>query len=229
MKDGIIPVLDQWQPCATPGDAVLIGAYARLKPLDWSRHREGLYAAVCGDANRDLWHYMPVGPFTDGPAAFESAFTRIASDWQVMVIHDAVTGKIVGMASYMRLREAHGSCEIGCVAFGPDLRRTRAATDAVYLIAAHVFDDLGYRRLEWKCDTTNEASMRAAARFGFVAEGVFRQDMVVKGRNRDSAWFSITDGGWPDCKAAFRLWLHPDNFTADGKQKTRLEDIRAAL
>lgn len=229
MKDAAAVSLEHWQECETPGKVTLHGRYVRLEPIAWPRHRDGLYAAVGGAENIAMWDYMAIGPFTGGPAEFQQAFSHASNAWQVMVICDADTDLVLGMASFMRLREAHGSAEIGCVAFGPKLKRTRSATEAVFLMASHVFDDLGYRRFEWKCDSRNAASLRAAHRFGFVPEGEFRQDQVIKGRNRDTAWFSITDGEWPDLRATFRLWLQPSNFTETGEQKTRLEEIRAAL
>lgn len=146
-----------------------------------------------------------------------------------MVIRCRETDEILGMASFMRLREAFGSAEVGCVAFGERLKRTRIATEAIYLMADHVFTHLGYRRFEWKCDDKNAASMRAARRFGFSYEGTFRQDMVVKGRNRDSAWFSMLDSEWPSLKAAFKAWLKVANFDERGQQKASLEAYRGAL
>ncbi|WP_286830060.1 MULTISPECIES: GNAT family N-acetyltransferase [Kordiimonas] len=225
------PSLKDWTGCKVPGDAVLSGTYARLEPLDWAQHRDGLYAAVAGEANRNLWDYMPVGPFEDGAEAFENSLEAIRQlgGWRTMVIRDKATLEILGMASYMRIREAFGSAEVGCVAFGEKLKRTRIASEAIYLMAAYVFDDLGYRRFEWKCDDANAASMRAATRFGFSYEGTFRQDMVVKGRNRDSAWYSMLDSEWPGLKAAFRAWLAQENFTAAGTQKASLESYREGL
>lgn len=223
--------LKQWAECATPGDRVLEGRYARLEPLDWAVHEQGLYDAVGGQGGAGIWHFMPVGPFTDGSASFGEAFSMIVKhgNWRTMVIRSRESGAILGMVSYMRLRGAHGSCEIGCVAFSDALKRTRIATEAVFLAAQHVFDDLGFRRFEWKCDSDNAASVRAAERFGFTYEGTFRQDMVVKGRNRNSAWYAMLDREWPQAKAAFQAWLHPDNFEADGQQKAKLESYRAAL
>lgn len=229
MEDAVALSHKHWQRCETPGEVTLKGGYTRLEPLAWPRHRDGLYAAVGGVDNAAMWDYMAIGPFLGAPADFQEVFEHASKHWRVMVICDAETDLVLGMASFMRLREAHGSAEIGCVAFGQKLRRTRAATEAVFLMASHVFDDLGYRRFEWKCDSYNTASLRAAERFGFIAEGVFRQDLVIKGRNRDTAWFSITDGEWPECKAALKIWLQPSNFSEAGEQKTRLQEIRAAL
>ncbi|NVJ98713.1 MAG: GNAT family N-acetyltransferase [Alphaproteobacteria bacterium] len=231
MDDQTPKDLGHWVGCKTPGDQVIEGQYARLEPLDWATHGDGLYAAVAGPQNRHLWDYMPVGPFEDGAEAFRDTFEAIRNfgNWRTMVIRDAGTGDILGMASYMRLREMFGSAEVGCVAFGEKLKRTRIATEAICLMADHVFAGLGYRRFEWKCDDGNAASMRAAKRFGFTYEGTFRQDMVVKGRNRDSAWYSMLDSEWPTLKAAFRAWLAPTNFDAAGQQKATLEAYRQAL
>lgn len=223
--------LANWAGCRAPGGTVLKGDYAVLEPLDWDTHTRGLYAAVAGSENRHLWDHMPVGPFEDGAQAFRDTFDAIRSfgNWRTMAIRCRETDEVRGMASYMRIREAFGSAEVGCVAFGEKLKRTRVATDAMYLMADHVFSHLGYRRYEWKCDDTNAASMRAAGRFGFTYEGTFRQDMVVKGRNRDSAWFSMLDGEWPTCKAAFKVWLAEANFDEAGQQKAPLEAYRSAL
>jgi RimJ/RimL family protein N-acetyltransferase len=143
-----------------------------------------------------------------------------------MVIRAGGTGDVLGMCTYMRIREAHGSAEIGCVAFGPRLKRTPEATEALWLMAAHVFD-LGYRRYEWKCNNDNLASKRAAERFGFRFEGLFRNDMVTKGRSRDTAWYAMLDSEWPVRRAAFDAWLDPSNFTAESVQKTPLGGNRA--
>lgn len=217
-----------WAHCGTPGSAILTGDYARLEPLDMARHAEGLYGAVGEAHNRPMWAYMTMGPYEEGAGAFAESFeaSRRASGWETMVICDAGTGQVLGMASYMRIREQFGSAEVGAVAFSDQLKRTRIATEAIYLMAAHLFDDLGYRRFEWKCDTRNDASLRAAKRFGFQYEGTFRQDMIVKGTNRDTAWFSMIDSEWPDLKAAFRGWLNPANFDESGQQKAPLQAFR---
>ncbi|MEQ8733441.1 MAG: GNAT family protein [Rhodospirillaceae bacterium] len=223
----MIQDLSTWAPRARPGSVTLTGETVRLEPLDWTQHEAGLYAAVGGDENAALWAYMPIGPFLNAdtfPPEFERQ--RVSSGWETMVIIDAATDTIAGMFSFMRLREAHGSVEIGCVVFGPRLQRTRQATEALYLMARHVFDDLGYRRYEWKCDDQNAASARAARRFGFVYEGTFRNDMVVKGRSRDTAWFSITDGEWAQVKAGLEAWLSPNNFDANGTQFKTLEECQ---
>jgi RimJ/RimL family protein N-acetyltransferase len=213
--------LDNWSPRPRPAPDVLNGAYVRLELLDWDTHLDGLYAAVGGNAS--VWDYMPIGPFGD-VAEFRKVFSYVSETfgWETLVIRSAGSGEISGMASYMRIREMHGSVEVGCVAFGDALKRTREATEAMYLMAAHVFDELGYRRYEWKCNNGNAASKCAAKRFGFIYEGVFRNDMVVRGENRDTAWFAMTDGDWPQIKAGFEAWLASDNFDAGGQQKTKL-------
>lgn len=216
-----------WIPCETPGQWPLPGERVVLEPLDWDAHGDGLYRAVAEPSLADLWTYMPVGPF-ETQTAFRKIFSSVAAagNWQTMVICGRDSGTVLGMASYMRLREAHGSAEVGCVAFGPALKRTPEATEAMYLMAAHLFDELGYRRYEWKCHNENAASKRAAERFGFAFEGVFRNDMIMKGQNRDTAWFAMIDADWPNIKKAFQHWLAPRNFDAGGQQKQTLEHFR---
>lgn len=220
--------LDGWTACEKPGQTVMVGADTVLEPLEWGVHLGGLFKAVAGPENSDIWAYMPIGPFED-KAQFRIGFTQVSArlGWETCVIKHGNTSEILGMASYMRIREAHGSAEVGCVAFGEHLKRTKHATEAMYLMASHIFDELGYRRYEWKCHNENTASKRAAERFGFQFEGIFRNDMVIDGKNRDTAWFAMTDEDWPDLKAAFESWLHPDNFDVHGHQKQRLEMFRS--
>lgn len=219
--------LAHWTKRPTPGEQTLAGKRVRLEPLDWTAHGAGLFAAVCGAANDELWRWMPVGPFADPDQlkAFLAA-AREKEGWRTLVIRAATGGEILGMATYMRIREAHGSAEIGCVAFGPALKRTTEATEALALMAGHIFD-LGYRRYEWKCNNQNLASKRAAERFGYVFEGVFRNDMVTKGKSRDTAWYSIIDTEWPAVRSALDHWLADDNFAKDGSQLRGLESFRA--
>jgi RimJ/RimL family protein N-acetyltransferase len=199
-----------------------------LEPLDWEEHADGLYQAIAAPDMADLWDYMPLGPFKD-QAQFEKTLIHVSAEfgWELLVIRSVKDGNILGMAGYMRIREGHGSVEVGCVSFGRALRRTPEATEAMYLMANHVFEELGYRRYEWKCHNDNAASRRAATRFGFQFEGVFRNDMVVKGKNRDTAWFAMTDADWPALKSAFEAWLDPSNFDTSGEQKQRLEAFRS--
>lgn len=219
--------LEGWTRRPTPGLAVLQGRQVRLEPLDWDQHGEGLFAAIGGASNASLWDWMPVGPFLEPDALGDFLLAQHSTEgWRTLVIRLQAGGEIRGSATYMRIREAHGSAEIGCVAFGQRLRRSREASEALTLMASHVFD-LGYRRYEWKCNTQNLASMRAAARFGFGFEGVFRNDMVIRGKSRDTAWFSIVDREWPALHAALERWLADDNFANDGLQKRTLESFRA--
>ena len=216
-----------WTPRPPPGQVALIGASVRLEPLDWAVHGEGLFAAVGGEGNAAIWRHMPTGPFLEAGALHRLLEDNRAHEgWRPMIVRIAPDGAIGGMASYMRIREAHGAAEIGCVAFGARLQRTRAASEVFSLMAAHVFNDLGYRRYEWKCNQANAASKRAAERFGFVFEGTFRQDMVTKGKSRDTAWYSILDAEWPALEAGLAAWLAPDNFAADGRQIRNLESFR---
>ncbi|HEB91129.1 MAG TPA: N-acetyltransferase [Deltaproteobacteria bacterium] len=215
--------LAEWKACSRPGGSELRGSKTALQPLDWKRHGPSLFANVAGEPNADLWRYIPFGPFPEREG-FEAVFEaiRAGAGWETMVVVDLETAEARGMASYMEIREAHGVVEIGCVVFGHGMQRTFASTEALYLMARHVFDDLGYRRYEWKCDDANEASKRAARRFGFEFEGVFRNHQIVKGRNRDTAWFSIIDREWPDRRRALESWLAPDNFDESGHQKHSL-------
>ena len=219
--------LSAWTKRPTPGLATLSGKRVRLEPLDWDSQGPGLFAAIGGVHREELWRHMPVGPFPDEAVLGNFLIhMRATEGWRTMIIRQAGSGEILGMATYMRIREAHGSAEIGCVAFGEKLRRTPEATEAFALMAGHVFSDLGYRRYEWKCNNANLASKRAAERFGFTFEGIFRNDMVAKGKSRDTAWYAITDVEWPAIGAALERWLAPGNFRPDGTQVGTLESCR---
>ena len=221
--------LISWTPRPLPNPQLLEGRLTRLEKLNWCAHTQELFDCLGGDANAALWRYMPIGPYLN-PKTFSEDFerSRVNGDWNTSAIRVKETGKIEGMLSFMRIRPDHGSVELGCVAFGLRLQRTAAATEAVYLMAKHTFEDLGYRRFEWKCDATNEASKNAALHFGFIYEGLFRQDMVRKGANRDTAWHSIIDKEWPSVSAGFQRWLDPANFSPDGAQIRSLTSLRAA-
>lgn len=220
--------LTQYSPRPIPGKSILTGSYVRLEPMDWDTHGTDLADTVTGEGNDDLWSYIAFGPF-DNLDGLRNVMAYVAEQlgWQTMAIVRRSDNKTVGTASYMRIRPEHGSAELGCIMFSKELQRTAAATEAIYLMSSHLFDDLGYRRNEWKCDNSNNASKRAAARFGFLYEGIFRNDLVVKGRNRDTAWFAMTDDDWPSIKAGFQKWLSPDNFDADGEQKKSLRNSRS--
>jgi len=220
--------LFHWTPRPTPGLSILSGRRVRLEPLDPAGHGDGLFATI-GGADNSLWEWMPVGPFATREALLGFLETQMQTEgWRCMTIRAAASGEVLGMAAYMRIREAHGSAEIGCVAFGPKLRRTPEATEALYLMADHAFAH-GYRRYEWKCNALNLPSRRAAQRLGFSYEGIFRQHMVIKGKNRDSAWFAIIDTEWPALREAYGAWLSPANFTAEGRQRERLSDLTALV
>ncbi|MBL4789785.1 MAG: GNAT family N-acetyltransferase [Kordiimonadaceae bacterium] len=211
--------LSNWQPCDRPGSTVQLGQHARLEPLNWDIHGAGLFAAICGSGDDDLWAYLPLGPFADLHAfktTLSVAIERL--NWETMIVRSVDTDEILGMASYMRLRKGHGSAEVGFICFSKKLQRSRIATEAMYLMAKHVFEDLGNRRYEWRCDNENEASKRAALRFGFAYEGTFRNESVQKGKNCDTAWYAMTDEDWPKLAAAYGAWLLPENFDNHGQQ-----------
>jgi len=206
------------------------GRLVRIEPLDAARHGDHLFAAYALDADGRNWTYMPVGPFTER-AAFDAwlAGAEASADPMFHAVVERSSGEAVGVASYLRIEPAPGVIEVGYISFSPRLQRSPAATEAMALMMARVFDELGYRRYEWKCDALNEPSRRAAVRLGFTFEGIFRQATVTKGRNRDTAWFSILDSEWPVAKAAFAAWLDPSNFDAAGRQVRRLEDVRVGM
>src|SRR4051794_27495872 len=203
-------------------DTVLAGPHVRIEPLDSARHAAALYAAQAGDPR--LWDHLPCGPFAD-EAELAEHLTRQAA-WEDPLAFAVVTDAACGVVTFMRMEPAHGVIEIGHIWLGAPLQRTAAATEAIFLLVRHAFDDLGYRRLEWKCDAANARSRRAAERFGFASEGVFRKHMIVKGRNRDTAWYAIVDDDWPAVRAAFERWLAPENFDASGAQRATLESLR---
>lgn len=215
------------QPARRPARVTLEGAYARLVPLDPAVHAKDLYAPTHGVERETLWRYLTDGPFGSEPE-FRVALERkaAAEDPLFFAIADPRSGRATGYASYMRIEPGQRCVEVGGILLAPGLQRTPAATEAMYLMARHAFEDLGYRRYEWKCDSLNRPSIRAALRLGFTFEGVFRQHMIVKGRNRDTAWFAMLDSEWPSRKAAFSRWLAPDNFDAEGRQKTALAALR---
>ena len=189
-------------------------------------HGEGLQKHLCGISNAQLWAHLPFGPFETSRQLFAGlAFCREELGWLPFAIRLGVGGEATGMASLMRIRSEHGSAEIGSVVFGERLQKTSAATEAIFLLAHYVFDTLGYRRLEWKCDDRNEASKKAAIRFGFRFEGVFRNDMIVKGKSRDTAWFAMTDHDWHGIRAAYLDWLDPGNFDDEGRQRSGLRQL----
>jgi len=210
-------------PAQRPRRCTIEGQYVTLAPLDPAIHTDALWNQTRGPENDQLWLYLFDGPFADR-VAFQVNLEKKASsvDPLFLAILDKTSGTPAGYASFMRIEPAHGCIEVGSILFGPSLQRTRGATEAMYLMARHVFDDLGYRRYEWKCNALNEPSRRAALRLGFTFEGIFRQHMIVKGRSRDTAWYSMLDGEWPARKLAFERWLDPSNFDDQDRQKSPL-------
>lgn len=210
-----------------PAREPLAGRHIHVVPFDTDLHAAALYAASHGPGDEPLWTYLSNGPFPD-EATFRRHYADAAAkpDPLLYALVDPATGKAVGHATYMRIEPGQRVIEVGNILFTPALARTPAATEAMYLMARHAFEDLGYRRYEWKCNALNAPSRRAAQRLGFTFEGEFRQHMIVKGRNRDTSWFSMLDSEWPRMRAAFERWLAPDNFDAHGRQRCRLEEIR---
>ncbi len=218
-----------WRPAARPARTELGGTHVVLRPLDADRDAESLYAQSHPPASDPgMWTYLPYGPYRD-PGDLRDALRsfQASEDPLFFTLLPRPADQPAGVASYLRMTPEHGVIEIGHIWFGASLRRTTAATEAIYVLASHAFDDLGYRRLEWKCDSLNEASRRAAERFGFRFEGVFRNHMVVKGHNRDTAWFAITDDEWPAVRASFRAWLDPANLDEDRRQRHGLGEMIA--
>ena len=214
------------KPARPPERIVLSGQTVRLEPLDPERHGDDLFAASHGaDAT---WTYLPYGPFADR-SEFTSWLAERAplDDPLTYAIVDQASAAARGLASLMSIVPEHGVIEVGHIWLSPALQKTRQATEAIYVMARYAFDGLGNRRLEWKCDSLNEGSRRAAERFGFVFEGIFRSHRIVKGRNRDTAWYSITDEEWPSRRAAFEAWLEPDNFDDGGRQRKSLAELRS--
>jgi RimJ/RimL family protein N-acetyltransferase len=218
-----------WTPRPPPPRTAMTGRTCRVEPLDPERHVPDLFAANQAAETAADWTYMAYGPFDtleDYCAWMERDCT--GDDPLFHAVVDAASGRAVGVASYLRITPAVGVIEVGHIHYAPALQRTPAATEAMVLMMARVFDELGYRRYEWKCDALNARSRRAAARLGFRFEGVFRQATLYKGRNRDTAWFAVIDRDWPALKQAFERWLDPANFDADGRQRESLSALTAA-
>ncbi len=214
-------------PAQRPGPVSLAGRFGQVERLDAARHAGALWEAIRGHDR--LWTYMFHGPFAD-----EAGFTRwlkeraALEDPHYFAIVDG-SRRALGLAALMAIRPDMRVIEIGHILLAPVLQRSAFATEAQYLLARYVFETLRYRRYEWKCDSLNAASRRAALRLGFAFEGIFRSHMIVKGRNRDTAWFAMLEGDWPARRAAFERWLDPDNFDAAGRQKTRLGQDAGSL
>jgi len=218
--------LPDWSPCARPPRAPMEGRFCRVEPIDPDRHVHALHEANCRDAEGRVWTYLPYGPF-GSLAEYREWMVRtcLGEDPLFHAIVDLRTGKAAGVASYLRIDPAVGVIEVGHINYSPLLQGTTAATEAMYLMMRRVFDELGYRRYEWKCDALNAPSRHAAERLGFVYEGTFRQATIYKGRNRDTSWYAIIDRDWPRIKSAFERWLDPSNFDANGRQRQRLSTL----
>ena len=215
------PVVDP-SPAREPGGVTLRGRCGAVERLEAARHGADLWQAM--GAADEIWTYLSYGPFANAAAfgAWLSERAKLKDPFYYVVV-DA-SGHALGLATLLNIRPADRVIEVGHIVYGPALQRTPLATEAQYLLACYAFETLGYRRYEWRCNALNQSSRRAALRFGFSFEGVFRQHMIVKGRNRDTAWFSMLDSEWPARKMAFQAWLRPDNFDAQGRQKKSLRD-----
>lgn len=222
------PQVDGWVERSRPVRTAKEGIYTRLEPLDADKHGPSLWRAV--DGHDTIWTYLAYGPFPNEAAFIEWLKGRAElADPLYFAVVDKATGRALGCITLMEQRPAVGVIEVGHIFFSPELQKTPIATEAIALAGRHVFDELGYRRFEWKCDSLNAPSRAAALRFGFAFEGIFRKHLIVKGRNRDTAWFAMTDDDWPMIGAAFDAWLAPANFDAGGLQRRRLAEIRDGL
>jgi RimJ/RimL family protein N-acetyltransferase len=219
--------LPRWSPRPLPERRSFRGRYCTIEPLDAAKHAEALYASLCTGSGIAGFTYLPANP----PASMDEWRSRlekhaVSRDPLFFTLFDE-SGRAAGMAAYLRIAPEHGSIEIGHIHLSPRLQQTRAATEIQYLLMRHAFDDLGYRRYEWKADALNAPSRRAALRFGFRFEGIFLKAVVYKQRSRDTAWFSIIDDEWPQVRHAFESWLAPENFDAEGRQLRSLAGLRA--
>jgi RimJ/RimL family protein N-acetyltransferase len=217
------PDLAGWTARPRPSAKVLEGRWCRVEKLDPARHGDSLYAASVAPGAEERYRYLFESPPANR-ADFDVWAQRAAAgeDPLFYVVVDPATGRAEGRQSLMRITPEHGVIEVGNILWGPQIARTRIATEALYLFERYAFDELGYRRFEWKCNAANEPSRRAALRFGFTFEGIFRQHMVVKGESRDTAWFAIVDREWPDIRSGMERWLDPGNFAGGGRQRTSL-------
>jgi len=215
--------LPDWKSCTQPPKTNMTGQYCRVEPLDIEVHAEGLFQAYGNDQDHTNWTYLPYGPFDDFDE-FKAWLnsTCCGDDPLFHSVIDLKTGQTVGIASYLRIQPQFGVIEVGHIHFSPLMQRTPIATETMYLMMRRVFDELSYRRYEWKCDALNAPSNKAAKRLGFGFEGIFRQATIYKGRNRDTAWYSILDSEWPALKTAFEAWLAPENFDNQGVQRHSL-------
>jgi RimJ/RimL family protein N-acetyltransferase len=218
-----------WLPRQPPPEAAIGGRFCRVEPIDSTRHGEALYAAYAADRGGHLWTYLPWGPYS-GPEELCAQIDAVRASGvrPEYALIDLASNKPFGQASYLNIDPAAGSIEVGGIVYAPAFQRGVAATEAMYLMMRRAFEELGYRRYAWQCNSLNARSRAAAIRLGFTFEGVWRQANVHKGRNRDTAWFSILDSEWPAIKTAFERWLAPENFDAEGRQLMRLSVLTDA-
>ena len=223
-------LVNDWQECAFPPRSTMTGKWCRVERLVPEKHAEELFAAYVKQRNDQDWTYLQYGPF-DRFDDYQRWLTKTytGDDPLFHTIIESKTNKAVGVASFLRIQPGIGVIEVGHIHFSPLMQKTSVATEAMFLMMRRVFDELGYRRYEWKCDALNARSRKAAERFGFSFEGLFRQATLYKNRNRDTAWFGMTDREWPMIKKTFEIWLSPDNFDTQGRQKKNLQQIREIL
>jgi RimJ/RimL family protein N-acetyltransferase len=222
--------LSNWTPRPKPRSDTMEGRFVQLEKLDPARHADGLFDASAQPDRDQRFRWLPNVPPTDRAVFCAWVEQSAASeDPLFFAVIDKATGQVAGRQTFMRIDAPNGVAEIGHIYWGPLVSRKPAATEALFLFASHIFDDLGYRRFEWKCDNENLPSKRAADRFGFQAEGVFRQHLIIKGKNRDTAWFAMLDKDWAKLRPAYEAWLAHENFQTDGIQKKSLEECRAEL
>lgn len=219
-------ILKNWVSCQKPAKTQMFGRYCTLESLAPNKHAAKLFDVLALDNQGESWTYLPYGSF-ETVAEFNDWLISTMSDDNTILyaILDLKTQEPIGICAYLNLKPEHGVIEIGHLHFSVLLKRTPLATEAIYLMLRQAFDDHGYRRCEWKCNNLNEASKKAALRFGFTFEGIFRQHCVFKNRNRDTAWFSIIDSEWPSIKERIEKWLHPDNFDVSSKQILKLMEV----
>lgn len=218
--------IETWQETAKPGRETMQGQYCRIEFLDIDKHAAKLFVALTHNNPGDSWTYLPYGPFSN-VNEFCDWIKKVEClpDEQLYAILDEKTQEPIGICGFLRINPTHGSIEIGHIHFSSQLKKTPAATEAIYLMMHKVFDELNYRRCEWKCHSLNLASIKAAKRLGFTYEGLFRQSHVIKNHNRDTMWFSIIDSEWPQIKNRILKWLSNSNFDNKGHQKVSLRDL----
>lgn len=223
-------LVENWIPCQRPAKVFIQGRYCILEPIEINKHAVKLFDVLAIDNQGESWTYLPYGPF-DTINEFKNWLVKTMSDNDTLLyaILDVKTQESIGISGYLRMDPEHGVIEIGHLHFSALLKQTSLATEAIYLMLRHVFDELKFRRCEWKCNDLNEPSRRAAERFGFIFEGIFRQNYIFKNRNRDTAWFSIIDSEWGAIKEKFEKWLNPNNFDAKGKQILKLGHVKTKL